>query len=81
MPARLRRALAAPCGTGASRLQHASAGKSPLLPKRSCVIIRYAMKLVVQIPALNEEKTIQKVIRAIPRDLPGIRSTESRGGG
>lgn len=33
------------------------------------------MKLVVQIPALNEEKTIQDVIRAIPRNLPGIRST------
>ncbi len=33
------------------------------------------MKLVVQIPALNEEKTIQDVIRSIPRNIPGIRST------
>lgn len=30
------------------------------------------MKLVVQIPALNEEKTIADVIRGIPRSIPGI---------
>lgn len=33
------------------------------------------MKLVVQLPALNEEKTIAEVIRDIPRDLPGITTT------
>lgn len=34
------------------------------------------LKLVVQIPALNEEATIADVIRRIPRDIPGITSTE-----
>jgi glycosyltransferase involved in cell wall biosynthesis len=34
------------------------------------------MKLVVTIPALNEEKTIAAVIRGIPRDVPGITETE-----
>lgn len=33
------------------------------------------MKLVVQIPALNEERTIAEVIRAIPRDIPGVTAT------
>lgn len=40
------------------------------------MIIEPAMKLVVQIPALNEEKTIADVIRGIPRSIPGISSTE-----
>lgn len=30
------------------------------------------MKLVVQIPALNEERTIGEVIRAIPSHIPGV---------
>lgn len=30
------------------------------------------MKLVVSMPALNEEKTIAKVIEGIPRNIPGI---------
>jgi glycosyltransferase involved in cell wall biosynthesis len=30
------------------------------------------MKLVIQMPALNEEKTIKDVIEAIPRDIDGI---------
>ena len=30
------------------------------------------MKLVVQLPALNEAKTISEVIAAIPREIPGI---------
>lgn len=30
------------------------------------------MKLIVQLPALNEEKTIAQVIASIPRNLPGI---------
>ncbi len=30
------------------------------------------MKLVVQLPALNEETTIASVIRAIPRDIEGV---------
>jgi glycosyltransferase involved in cell wall biosynthesis len=34
------------------------------------------MKLVVQMPALNEEKTIRTVIEAIPRTIPGITSIE-----
>ena len=34
------------------------------------------MKLVVTIPALNEEKTIAKVISGVPRDIPGIHETE-----
>src|SRR4029079_5460230 len=34
------------------------------------------MKVVVTIPALNEEKTIAQVIGAIPRDIPGITETE-----
>ena len=34
------------------------------------------MKLIVTIPALNEEKTIADVIRTIPRDIPGIETVE-----
>ncbi len=34
------------------------------------------MKLVVTIPALNEEKTIARVVRAVPRDIPGIDEVE-----
>ncbi len=30
------------------------------------------MKLVVQLPALNEEKTIASVIRAVPREIEGV---------
>ena len=30
------------------------------------------MKLVVTVPALNEEKTIARVVGGIPRDIPGI---------
>src|SRR5689334_15280858 len=35
-----------------------------------------AMKLVVTIPALNEEKTIYQVVSGVPRDIPGIGQTE-----
>lgn len=34
------------------------------------------MKLIVQIPALNEEETIATAIRAIPRSIPGITAVE-----
>src|SRR5687768_8263993 len=34
------------------------------------------MKLVVTIPALNEEKTIAHVVAAIPRNIPGIHDVE-----
>ncbi|PVA07086.1 glycosyltransferase family 2 protein [Thalassorhabdomicrobium marinisediminis] len=34
------------------------------------------MKLIVQIPALNEEETIASAIRAIPRSIPGIAVVE-----
>ena len=34
------------------------------------------MKLIVQIPALNEEETLAESIRAIPRDIPGIDRVE-----
>lgn len=30
------------------------------------------MKLIVQIPALTEEGTVEATIRAIPRSIPGI---------
>lgn len=35
-----------------------------------------SMKLVVTIPALNEDKTIFQVVSGIPRDIPGISQTE-----
>src|SRR5688572_17316286 len=35
-----------------------------------------AMKLVVTIPAQNEEKTIAQVIRDVPRDIAGIDDVE-----
>src|SRR3954470_17446916 len=35
-----------------------------------------SMKLVVTIPALNEEKTIYQVVSGVPRDIPGIADTE-----
>src|SRR5271170_2146044 len=34
------------------------------------------MKLVVTIPALNEEKTIGTVVSGVPRNIPGITETE-----
>ncbi len=34
------------------------------------------LKLIVTIPALNEEKTIGRVVAEIPRDIPGISWTE-----
>jgi len=34
------------------------------------------MKLIVTIPALNEEKTIAQVVRGVPRDIPGIDEVE-----
>ncbi len=34
------------------------------------------MKLVVTIPALNEEKTIAQVVRAVPHDIPGVDEVE-----
>jgi glycosyltransferase involved in cell wall biosynthesis len=34
------------------------------------------MKLVVTIPALNEEKTIHQVVSGVPRDIAGITDTE-----
>lgn len=34
------------------------------------------MKLVVTIPALNEEKTIARVVEGVPRDVEGISETE-----
>jgi glycosyltransferase involved in cell wall biosynthesis len=34
------------------------------------------MKLVVTIPALNEEKTIGQVVSGVPRNIPGITDTE-----
>ncbi len=30
------------------------------------------MKLVVTVPAQNEEQTIGRVVREVPRDLPGV---------
>src|SRR6059058_3644875 len=35
-----------------------------------------SMKLVVTIPALNEDKTIYQVVSGVPRDIPGISQTE-----
>ena len=34
------------------------------------------MKLVVTIPALNEDKTIAQVVNGVPRDIPGITEVE-----
>jgi glycosyltransferase involved in cell wall biosynthesis len=34
------------------------------------------MKLVVTIPALNEEKTIYQVVSGVPRDIPGVTDVE-----
>jgi glycosyltransferase involved in cell wall biosynthesis len=34
------------------------------------------MKLIVQIPAWNEENTIAAVIREVPREIPGVSSVE-----
>src|SRR3954469_8301898 len=35
-----------------------------------------SMKLVVTIPALNEEKTIYQVVSGVPRDIPGVTEVE-----
>jgi len=34
------------------------------------------MFLLVAVPCLNEEKTVGRVVRAVPRDIPGISSVE-----
>src|SRR3954452_5034055 len=34
------------------------------------------MKLIVTIPAQNEEKTIAQVVSGVPRNIPGIAETE-----
>ena len=34
------------------------------------------MKLIVQIPALNEEETVSEAIAAVPRTIPGVDSVE-----
>ena len=34
------------------------------------------LRLLVTMPALNEERTVGDVIRAIPRDIPGVRSVD-----
>ncbi len=34
------------------------------------------MKLIVQIPALNEEETLAVAVQAIPRNIPGVSSVE-----
>lgn len=34
------------------------------------------MKLIVTIPAQNEEKTIARVVEGVPRDLPGVQQIE-----
>jgi glycosyltransferase involved in cell wall biosynthesis len=34
------------------------------------------MKLIVTVPALNEEKTIAQVVSGVPRNIPGITQTE-----
>src|SRR3954462_11662240 len=34
------------------------------------------MKLVVTIPALNEEKTIYQVVNGVPRDIEGVSEVE-----
>lgn len=36
-----------------------------------------APKLVIQIPCLNEEKTLPLVINSIPKEIPGVRSVET----
>ncbi|MBN1816016.1 MAG: glycosyltransferase family 2 protein [Sedimentisphaerales bacterium] len=34
------------------------------------------MKLIIQIPCFNEEKTLPEVVRALPRELPGVDAIE-----
>lgn len=34
------------------------------------------MRLIVQIPCLNEEKTIAQTVKDIPRQIPGIDKVE-----
>jgi glycosyltransferase involved in cell wall biosynthesis len=34
------------------------------------------MKLIVTVPALNEEKTIAQVVSGVPRNIPGVTQTE-----
>ena len=45
-------------------------------PRRLAAPSRDGLRLLVVIPALNEEKTIAEVVRAIPTDLPLIASVE-----
>ena len=35
------------------------------------------MKLIVQIPCLNEEATLPETLRAVPRSIPGIDVVEA----
>src|SRR4051794_39679368 len=52
------------------KLASATVSASPSVGQAS------GMKLVVTIPALNEEKTIAQVIAGIPRNLPGVDEVE-----
>lgn len=46
-------------------------------PKNPYLLVQYTlMKLIVTIPAYNEEKTIGEVIRSVPRYVPGIDQVE-----
>ena len=52
------------------KLASATVSPSPSVGQAS------GMKLVVTIPALNEEKTIAQVIAGVPRNLPGVDEVE-----
>ncbi len=49
-------------------------GRRPRLTGRKspCATVRRGMKLIVQIPCLNEEATLPETLRAIPRTIPGV---------
>lgn len=36
------------------------------------------MKLIVQIPCYNEEKTLENVLKTIPKKVPGITKIETQ---
>ena len=49
---------------------------SALIPAPGPLAPARALKLVVLVPCLDEEKTVGEVVSAVPRELPGVASVE-----
>src|ERR1044071_1727762 len=65
-----------PCSGLAGRVAWREPNRCALGMRVSSGLAQTGMKLVVTIPALNEEKTIALLVRGVPRNIPGIDEVE-----